>query len=100
MTNNDGTSPMAPQAEQGSPKLSRREILRGVTIAAGSFAVLLTATSRAEAKMTQVAAGYQNGPKGDQSCSSCALFKPPSSCTLVDGTIGPNGWCRFYSKKS
>ena len=55
----------------------------------------------AEAKMAQKAAGYQETPAKDGSnCANCALFKAPSSCTLVDGTVSPNGWCRFYSKKS
>jgi anaerobic selenocysteine-containing dehydrogenase len=80
--------------------LSRRQILRGAAIAAGGAATLVGASLPAQAKMAQSAAGYQDKPKNDQSCSSCALFKPPSSCNLVDGTISLNGWCRFYSKKS
>jgi len=79
---------------------SRRQLLRGAAVAAGGAAVLFSAVQPAQAKMAQSAAGYQDKPKGDQSCSSCALFKPPSSCSLVDGTISSSGWCRFYSKKS
>ena len=79
---------------------SRRQILRGAAVAAGGAAVLIGAAQPAQAKMAQSAAGYQNKPKGDQSCSSCALFQPPASCSLVDGTISSSGWCRFYSKKS
>jgi hypothetical protein len=81
-------------------KMSRRQILRGAALAASGTAVLVAGAVPAQAKMAQAAAGYQDKPKGDQSCASCALFKAPSSCTLVDGTISPNGWCRFYSKKS
>ena len=80
--------------------VSRRLILRGASIAVGSAALVLGAGVPAQAKMTQTAAAYQDKPKDNQSCASCALFKAPSSCTLVDGTISPNGWCRFYSKKS
>lgn len=79
---------------------SRRQLLRGAAIAAGGAAVLLSAVQPAQAKMAQTAAGYQNKSKGDQKCSTCALFQAPSSCSLVDGTISPDGWCRFYSKKS
>ena len=50
--------------------------------------------------MTQKAAGYQETPKDGASCADCALFKAPSTCTLVDGTIAATGWCRFYAKKS
>ena len=79
---------------------SRRELLHGAAVAAGGVAVLAASTAPAEAKMSQKAAGYQGKPQNDQSCSNCTLFKAPSSCTLVDGTIDPSGWCRFYVKKS
>jgi hypothetical protein len=95
----NGNVPVSAQ-EPRSPDVSRRQILQSVTVIAGGVAALLATGSPAEAKMNQVAAGYQDSPKNGQNCSSCALFKQPSSCTLVDGTISPNGWCRFYSKKS
>jgi hypothetical protein len=85
----------------GLGPVSRRDLLRGAAIAAGSAAVLVGTVGTAEAKMAQKAAGYQDTPSKDgASCSSCSLFKAPSSCTLVDGTISPSGWCRFYAKKS
>ncbi len=80
--------------------VSRRSVLRGAAVAVGGAAILAGTVLPAEAKMAQAAAQYQTSPKGDASCATCALFKPPSTCTLVDGTISPNGWCRFYSKKS
>lgn len=79
--------------------VSRRDLLRGAAITAGGAAIVAASTIPAQAKMTQKAAGYQEKPQGDASCANCALFKAPSSCTLVDGTISPTGWCRFYSKK-
>ncbi len=50
--------------------------------------------------MAQTAVTYQTTPKGDQQCSNCSLFQPPSACTLVDGTISPSGWCKFWVKKA
>jgi hypothetical protein len=50
--------------------------------------------------MAQTAVGYQVTPKGDQQCSNCSLFQPPSACTLIDGTISPSGWCKFWVKKA
>ena len=80
--------------------LSRRGLFRnGAMLAAGMIGVLSTGRP-ALAKMTQKAAGYQDTPKADQKCSGCALFKTPDSCTLIDGSISPDGWCRFYSKKA
>ncbi len=50
--------------------------------------------------MAQKDAGYQQMPKGDQSCSNCSLFVAPDACSLVDGTINPQGWCRYHRNKT
>lgn len=80
--------------------VTRRMLLKAGTVAAGAVAFAAAAIRPAEAKMSQASAGYQDKPKIGQTCSTCALFKAPSSCTLVDGTISPDGWCRFYNKKA
>jgi hypothetical protein len=99
MPNDDAVSKPVDK-ERNVLDVSRRHLLRSVAIAAGGGAILLTTAVPAQAKMSQKAAAYQDTPKGDNSCVNCALFKSPSSCTLVDGTISPTGWCRFYAKKS
>lgn len=80
--------------------VSRRQLLKSAAVVAGAAAVVVSTVVPAEAKMSAKAAGYQETPKDGAACSTCALFKAPNSCTLVDGEISPNGWCRFYSKKS
>lgn len=80
--------------------LSRRTLLRRAPVIAGGLLMVIGSQTAAIAKMAQKAAGYQNKPHDKQQCVSCALFKAPSSCTLVDGTISPDGWCRFYSRKT
>ena len=77
--------------------LSRRSLF---SACAGGFVALLATVAPSYAKMTQKAAGYQPGPKDDQKCAGCALFKGPDTCTLVDGQVSPDGWCRFFAKKS
>ncbi len=97
-----------PHAESQTPansqqtEVSRRSLLQRATLVAGGAALVAVAatTQRAEAKMAQTAAGYQTSPKDGKSCKECALFIAPSSCKLVDGTISPSGWCRFFVKKS
>ncbi len=79
---------------------SRRALFQRVAITTGGLALMLGTALPAEAKMTQKAAGYQDAPKGDQSCSNCSLFSAPASCSLVDGAINPQGWCRFHQNKS
>ena len=86
-------------AESLSP-VSRRDLLRGAAATIGGAAIVVGTSLPAQAKMSEKAAGYQETPKDGASCASCALFKAPNSCTLVDGEISPNGWCRFYAKKS
>jgi len=85
---------------QNAGAVSRRALLRGAAIAAGGVAVFAGTVMPAQAKMSQKAAGYQATPKDGANCASCTLFKAPSTCTLVDGTVSADGWCRFYSKKS
>ncbi len=97
----DREVPLAGSADK-MPDLSRRQLLRGATFAAGCTAFLAStlATQRAEAKMAQKAALYQETPKDGKQCANCTLFVAPSSCKIVDGTISPNGYCRFFVAKS
>lgn len=83
----------------GSPGISRRNILAGGAVA-GSIPLLALSGSRAEAKISQAAVAYQNNPKGNQSCSVCGHFQPPSSCKTIDGTVSPNGWCKIWALKA
>jgi hypothetical protein len=93
-----------PAANEGLPSdVSRRGLLRSVTVAIGGAALAaatLTAQNAEAGNMSQKAAGYQATPKDGQRCDGCSLFEAPSSCKLVQGEISPSGWCRFYAKKS
>src|SRR5579863_5306849 len=95
---------MQDQPKFRSAPISRRSLLRNVTLAAGGAAVLGTAApaERAEAadtKVAQKAVAYQDTPKGPQRCDNCTYFEPPASCKVVAGTISPSGWCQLYAKK-
>jgi hypothetical protein len=85
--------------------VSRRNLLQRATVLAGGAALLAASvtasTSKADTgKVSQQAAAYQTGPKNGQRCTDCTLFIAPASCTLVEGTISPAGWCKFFVKKS
>ena len=83
--------------------ISRRGILRGATVLAGGAALVAGSLAPATAqsgKMTQQAAAYQPSPKNGQKCLDCSFFVQPQACKLVDGTISPVGWCKFYAKKT
>ena len=93
-------SDMSATSGTSSRALSRRTILvRSAGCAAGAAALLLR-PRQAAAKMSQPSVGYQDSPKGDQKCSNCSLFQEPDGCTLVDGKISPEGWCKFWVKKA
>jgi High potential iron-sulfur protein len=80
--------------------LSRRTVLLQSAGCAAGAAGLLLPTRQAAAKMSQPSVAYQESPKGDQKCSNCSLFQEPNACTLVDGNISPEGWCKFWVKKA
>jgi High potential iron-sulfur protein len=99
MSDDGGSEPVG-NARAISVNVSRRGLFQHVAVAGAGAAMLLGAASPAMARMSQKDAGYQEMPKGDQSCSNCSLFSAPASCTLVDGTINQRGWCRYHQNKS
>jgi hypothetical protein len=89
-----------PPVGEPAMELSRRSMLRDVTLASAALlAATFVAQPAAAGNMTQQAAGYQKTPKDGKRCDGCSLFQAPSSCKLVAGTIDPAGWCRFWVKK-
>jgi High potential iron-sulfur protein len=89
-------------ATSGVPSraFSRRIVLLHSAGCAAGAAALLLPLKQAAAKMSQASVAYQDSPKGDQKCSTCSLFQEPNACTLVDGNISSEGWCKFWVKKA
>jgi hypothetical protein len=89
-------------ARSGVPSraFSRRIVLLHSAGCAAGAAALLLPLKQAVAKMNQKSVAYQDTPKDDQKCSNCSLFQEPNACTLVDGDISPEGWCKFWVKKA
>ena len=84
--------------------ISRRQLFSMAAGAAGgalttAAAVTATPATAQAAHISQKAAKYQNTAKGEQRCETCALFEPPSSCRVVDGTVVSYGWCVRYIKR-
>ncbi len=86
-------------------KISRQDALKAIILPALAAAFGVSATTTAEAKSSKSAVKYQNTPKGSQKCSGCKFFVPGKtssamgSCSIVNGSISPNGWCVAYTKK-
>jgi hypothetical protein len=85
----------------GSERISRRAALQRAAFAVGAAASGAGLTrARAQQKISQAAAKYQDTPKGQQNCAVCVNFQPPNACKFVDGTISPNGWCMLFAPKT
>ena len=83
--------------------LSRRHLFKSAMTLAGAAGLGGLATrSFADSAPTvsKQNAGYQDQPKGQQSCSLCNHFVSPSSCQVVIGTIAANGWCKLFAPKA
>lgn len=105
--------------------LSRREwIGRFATLVAMAGFARQVAAAGANGKVTQAAAQYRNHPKNGQMCGMCKFYILPGgragagmmgggmmgrgmtrghagmmaagTCELVEGSIGPMGWCLLY----
>jgi high potential iron-sulfur protein len=84
----------------GTAKLSRRSLLRGmVMIATGTLATGVISLPAHAQKASKADAKYQDTPKDGQKCSTCVYFQAPKTCGVVDGDISPEGWCAMYNKK-
>jgi hypothetical protein len=46
--------------------------------------------------VSQQEAQYQDTPKGLFFCAACTFFRAPQGCKVVQGTISPQGWCKFF----
>jgi len=77
---------------------SRRTVLKGL-LASGCALCFPRAIVAATDKLSKTQAQYQGQPKGEQKCANCRNFVPPNSCTVVEGSISPEGWCVLWSPK-
>ena len=83
-------------------RISRRVVLQGAQLAVtvGIAGQAASCAGILGPKASQAEAKYQDMPKGQQRCAGCVHFQPPSGCSVVRGTISPNGWCEHYSAQS
>ncbi|MBV8643677.1 MAG: high-potential iron-sulfur protein [Candidatus Eremiobacteraeota bacterium] len=80
--------------------VSRRRVLKRLValplVALGVGATLSTAQAADNKKQFH----YQDKPgPGGKKCAGCRFFRAPKGCTIVTGTISPNGWCIAWAKK-
>ncbi len=77
-------------------RIDRRTTLK--IIGAAVPLVALASTEAEASKMSQKTAHYQSKPKNGQECEHCKFFVRPHACTVVSGSISPEGWCMLFAK--
>ena len=87
--------------------VSRAAALKAIAavpaVALGAAAAFSAPAEAAGASKSAVK--YQDKPKNGQKCSGCRFYKANKdpkkngTCTVVQGSISPNGWCVSYAKK-
>jgi hypothetical protein len=82
-----------------SEALTRGGALKAIVLPALAAALgATTLTARAADNKKQF--HYQDKPgPGGKKCAGCRFFRPPHVCTIVTGTISPNGWCIAWAKR-
>jgi hypothetical protein len=92
--------------------LSRRAALRSVLMAGYCLFIpitLLGACSKGNEsdapklpeKLSKADAKYQAQPKGEQECSNCMNFNSAKkTCSRVEGTVSPEGWCVLWARNA
>ena len=86
--------------DRSSESQTRKEALRTLIVLPALAGALTLGTGIADAATNKAQFKYQDKPgKGGEKCSGCRFFKPPHSCSIVTGTISPNGWCISWTKK-
>lgn len=51
-------------------------------------------------RIEKTEADYVKHPVNGARCGTCSMFREPDGCTLVKGSISPNGHCKFYDKET
>lgn len=84
-----------------SKNQSRKEALRALIVLPALAGALAMGGGIADAAAdNKKQFKYQDKPgKGGAKCSECRFFKAPHACSIVTGTISPNGWCIAWAKK-
>ena len=87
-------------SEERRGDLTRRGFLDRIFLTlAGTAIVLISRTDQALAKVSQVAAKYQNSARSGGHCFICKHYQGGGKCSQVSGAVSKNGWCKLYSFK-
>jgi len=87
--------------DQSRKELTREQALKQLVVLpalAGIIAAGFGAAAQAAEDKKQMQYQDKPGP-GGRKCSGCHFFRAPHECSIVTGTISPDGWCIAWAKK-
>lgn len=65
-----------------------------------NFMNVLTETQNYySSKVDKQDADYTDIGRGGEKCKNCTHFIRPNRCQIVEGTISPFGWCRYFEEE-
>ncbi|HTV91441.1 MAG TPA: high-potential iron-sulfur protein [Verrucomicrobiae bacterium] len=83
-----------------SKSQTRRDALRTLIVLPALAGAIALGTATADAADNKKQFHYQDKPgPGGKKCAGCRFFKAPHGCSIVTGTISPNGWCIAWAKR-
>ncbi|MGO4871010.1 MAG: high potential iron sulfur protein [Roseiarcus sp.] len=85
---------------KSSVALSRRTLLIAGVACGAAPLLAATQASATPPKVSQACVGFENAPRGDHRCGNCRLFRAPSSCLDVSGSITENCSCKIWLPKA
>ena len=79
---------------------TRKDALRTLIVLPALAGALVLGTSAADASDNKKQFHYQDKPgPGGKKCAGCRFFRAPKGCSIVTGTISPEGWCIAWAKR-
>jgi len=79
---------------------TRKEALRTLIVLPALAGALALGSASAEAADNKKQFHYQDKPgPGGKKCAGCRFFRAPKGCSIVTGTISPDGWCIAWAKR-
>ena len=83
-----------------SKSQTRKEALRTLIVLPALAGAIALGTSTADAADNKKQFHHQDKPgSGGKQCAGCRFFRAPHGCSIVTGTISPNGWCIAWAKR-
>lgn len=83
-----------------SSQPTRKEALRALIVLPALACAIAGAEATSDAADNKKQFHYQDKPgPGGKKCAGCRFFRKPSACSIVVGTISPDGWCIAWAKR-